>query len=301
MIRLPALLLVLGFGVVIAAEPTFADLPTEEFILVDGRKLVGRYDEAHGLLWLVGPANARLGLRPNDIARRRELAPGEAPSIPNAPLPSGAKGDGVTTVAPAIVLIAKKNDVAELEHRERDLTRLIGEQHSRRLAIELGIKQLNERYRDLREVLERNPDPNLGIESLRAFQVRETQGEILRFVRLLRQCEDRLDILNASDADAYLALTRGQAALGELERGDSTTLGAASTPAPMTPIDTTAWRIRELETKLDALQREHERLRRAYEQMRSRPAAPTPDRVQPSEEGQTPVRDDARLAQAPGG
>ena len=142
MIRLPALLLVFGFGLANAAEPTFTDLPTEEFILVDGRKLVGRYDEARGLLWLVGPANARLGVRPNDIARRRELAPGERPSIPNAPLPSGAKGDGAATVSPAIVLTAKRNEVAGLQHRERDLTRLIGEQDRRRLAIELVIISL---------------------------------------------------------------------------------------------------------------------------------------------------------------
>ncbi len=180
MFRPFALLLIFGSScaTAIGAEPTFADLPTEEFILVDGRKLVGRYDEDHGLLWLVGPANARLGLRQSDIARRRELAPGERPDLPNAPLPSGAKGDGATTVSPAIVLVAKRDEVTELEHREHDRARLINEQDRRRLVIELGIKQLNERYRDLRAVLDRNPDPDLGIESLRSFQVRETQGEI---------------------------------------------------------------------------------------------------------------------------
>ena len=99
MIRLALLLLVTC--VVAAAEPSFADLPTEEFILVDGRKLVGRYDENHGLLWLVGPANARIGLKPSDIARRRALDPGERPTLPNAPLPSGAKGNGAAMVSPA--------------------------------------------------------------------------------------------------------------------------------------------------------------------------------------------------------
>lgn len=295
------LLLALGLGCVFAADPTFADLPTEEFILVDGRKLVGRYDEARGLLWLVGPANARLGVRPNDIARRRELSPGEPPSLPNAPLPSGAKGDGATPVSPALSLIAKRNEVSGLEHRERDLARLIAEQDRRRLAIELGIKQLNERYRDLREALERNPEPNLGIESLRAFQVRETQGEIRRFVGLLRQCEDRLSILKASHADAFLALTRGQAELGALERDDSVPATAASSPAPMTPADGTAWRIRELETRLDALQRENERLRRAYEDLRDRPAAPAPDRIQPNAVDPAAVPDGSSLALVPGG
>ena len=176
MFRPFALLLIFGSScaTAIGAEPTFADLPTEEFILVDGRMLAGRYDEDHGLPWLVGPANARHGLRPSDIARRRELAPGERPALPNAPLPSGAKGAGATTVSPAIVLVAKRNEVTELEHREHDLARLINEQDHRRLAIVLGIKQLNERYRDLRAVLDRNPDPDLGIESLRSFQVRET-------------------------------------------------------------------------------------------------------------------------------
>jgi hypothetical protein len=298
--RVPALLLLLAAGCapLVAAEPTFADLPTEEFTLVDGRRLVGRYDEAHGLLWLVGPANARLGVKPGDIARRRELAPGERPALSDAPLPSGAKGDGAATVSPAIVLAARRDTVAGLAQRTRELDRLILEQDHRRRALEQGLTELKERYRDLRERVLADPGPDLGLESQRSFRVRELQGEIMRNAALLRQSEDRLLLLGASRAEAFLALSRGQADLAALELAiDTGVARAGAAPAPAeAPVDPLAWRVHELEARLEALQREHDRLRRAYDELRNRPAVPAPGQVQPSEERPAPARDDGRLA-----
>lgn len=116
---------------------------------------------------------------------------------------------------------------------------------------------------------------------------------------MLRQCEDRLAILNASHIDAFLALSRGQAALRALERRDPSTATAASAPAQPAPVDQTAWRIRELKTRLYALQREHERLRRSYEELRARQLAaepaPAPDLLRPQMTGG--ANGDTRLAQ----
>lgn len=304
MIRLLLLALGLGFGCYVgasAAEPTFADLPTEEFVLVDGRKLVGKYDEDHGLLWLIGPANARLGLRPSDIAKRRQLAPGEKPSLPSTPLPTIARSNGPAMVSPAIMLAAKRDEVAGLAYRERDLARLVGEQEDRREHFHLALKLLNERIRALREKLLIMPDPNLGIESLRSFQVRESFGEIMQCAKSLRNCEDRLILLRASHAEAFLALSRGQAELNALERGEDATARHA---ASATPVDPSAWRIHELETKFEALQREHERLRREYDDLRKRQpqvSPAPPERVQPNDRGPTDAHSETRLAQAPGG
>jgi hypothetical protein len=141
-----------------------------------------------------------------------------------------------------------------------------------------------------------DPGPDLGIESLRSFRLRELQGEIQRCASLLRQSEDRLVILGGSRVEAFLALNRGQAELAALERAvDAGADRASAAPAP-TPVDPLAWRIHELEVRLEALQREHERLRRAYDELRDRPAAPAPGQIQPSEEGRAPARDDGRLA-----
>lgn len=300
---LPVLLLLALACAGLAAEPDFAGLPTEELTLADGRRLVGRYDETRGLLWLVGPANARIGLRPGDIARRRELAPGERPGLPDAPLPARTtRGDGAATVSPAIVLAAKRDEVAALRHRKRDLARLVGEQDRRRQHFEQVLKQLKDRYREQREQLDWNPDPDFGIESQRSFRLRELHGDVLRCVQALRQSEERLAALTASRADAFLALSRGQAELAALERGDDAVAVAPAAPPAPEPVEPALRRIRELETRLDGLQREHDRLRRAYEALRARPAAPPAgEGVQPHDEGRTAAGDDARLALAPGG
>lgn len=293
---LPLLSLVLSLASVplIGAEtPAFADLPTEQFVLADGRTLIGRYNDLIEQLWIGGAGGVRIAIKTSDIVSRKPWEPGKARAGNAAHSAAGSDAkpsSGAPVIAPETLLAVKRDEVEALRSRLRGLTQNINEETKKNAYLGKSVKDMTARYKELLEILDKLGTRHLlGYEGSTTYNLRKAQSEITQCVTSLEQSDTRLANMKGKEPEVSEQLAKAEADLAQLEQQrtapvSSVTSTTVVTSGPHTETfpaapqpDPNERRMQQLEAQFRTLQREHAELQRSYRDLqRQQQATPTP-------------------------
>ena len=278
------LLSLASFPLIGADTPAFADLPTEQFVLADGRTLVGRYNDLIEQLWIGGIGGVRITIKTGDIVSRKPYVPNKSGGPGNST--DSKSGSGASTASPDTLLAVKRDEVEALKSRLRGLTQNITDETRKTAYYSKTVKELSARYKELLEILEKlGPRTLLGYEGTTTYSLRKAQTEISQAATSLEQSETRLATLKAKEPEVTEQLAKAEEELAQLtqKRNPAATGATAAAkaaeegPNPTFPPDANERRMQQLEAQFRALQREHAELQRSYRELQGqRQMAPAP-------------------------
>jgi hypothetical protein len=179
----------------LGAEADFADLPDESFVLVDGRKFQGRYNEQLGRLWIAGLGNAIIRVTPPEIAKRSPIVKPPPHVIPPPAVPSESVDQIAANNREQVVLQAVpgsvkavhygdnpddilkltflRNQLAEHEKKAFYFNKIFDKEQDNIRDLMVSVKKSLENYKRAKDYYELRGAAALGYENNATFNLRE--------------------------------------------------------------------------------------------------------------------------------